>query len=210
MTENGMEFDELKAGWAALDRRLTQVEGRASGKPGTGGVGAELRPLVLGQAVQMVFGLALAFGAGSLWVGCRNLPSLLVTGLLLHAYAVAMIVAAARNLVLAGRVNQAAPVLELQHRVAALRAWRIREGRWFGIVGCFMWVGLVIWGFALLGVDIVAARPLFVASLLATAAVCLAVFVVVSRLDRAPEGSSVRRAAERLAEVARFGDEPGA
>ena len=67
-----------------------------------------------------------------------------------------------------------------------------------------MWVALVVWAFGLLGVDIVAARPLFVGLQLLTAMVCLAVYLVVARLTKAPEGSAVRRAAERLAEIERF------
>ena len=67
-----------------------------------------------------------------------------------------------------------------------------------------MWVALIVWAFGLLGVDIVAARPAFVGFLLLTAVVCLGVFAGVARLDRAPEGRAVRRARERLDEVARF------
>jgi len=95
-------------------------------------------------------------------------------------------------------------VLTLQARIADLRAWRIREGRWFGVVGCFMWVAMVIWAFGLLGVDVVAANPAFIGLQLITAVVCLGVFIVVSRLDGKPEGSAVRRAQERLDEIERF------
>ncbi len=206
-----MELDDLKAGWAELDRRLERLEQRQaallSAGPGRG-VKAELRKLIVGQAIQAIVGILLAVGAGSFWFDHRDAPSLLVTGLLLHLFGIAMIVAAARNIYLAGRVDEAMPVLELQRRIATLRAWRIREGRWFGVVGCFMWVALVVWAFGLLGVDIVAARPLYVVIQLLTALVCLAVYLVVARLDKAPEGSSVRRAAERLAEIDRF-ESPG-
>ena len=198
-----MELDELKAGWKVLDQRVARLEALATGN-GHGGVRAELRPLLIGQAIQIVAGVALAVAAGSFWFDHRGTPNLLATGLLLHLYGIAMVVAAARNVFLVGHVNEAAPVVELQRRVATLRAWRIREGRWFGIVGCFMWVALIVWAFGLLGVDIVAARPAFVGFLLLTAVVCLGVFAGVARLDRAPEGRAVRRARERLDEVARF------
>jgi len=39
---------------------------------------------------------------------------------------------------------------------------------------------------------------------LVTAVVCLGGFAWVARLDRAPEGGAVRRARERLDEIARF------
>jgi hypothetical protein len=198
-----MELDELKAAWQVLDQRVARLETIAA----TGvrdGVRAELRPLIIGQSVQVVAGVALAMAAGSFWFDHRHVPNLLVTGLLLHVYGVAMIVAAARNLFLVARVNEAAPVLELQRRVATLRAWRIREGRWFGAVGCFMWVAMVIWAFGLLGVDIVATNPRFIGFQLLTAAVCLAVFVLVTRLSGPSGGKATRRARERLDEIARF------
>jgi hypothetical protein len=198
-----MELDELKAGWQELDRRVSRLEAIVPALA-SGGVRAELRPLVIGQAIQAVCGVVFAVAMGSFWIDQLATPNLLVTGLLLHLYAIAMIVAAARNLFLVSRVNEAAPVLEMQRRLATLRAWRIREGRWFGIVGCFMWVGLVVWTFGLLGVDIVAANPAFVGFQLLTAVVCLAVYALVARLARSPEGKAVRRAHERLDEIARF------
>jgi hypothetical protein len=201
-----MELDELKAGWQVLDQRLAKLETVPSdgNRDGHGGVRAELRPLAIGQCVQIVAGLVLTAAAGSFWFHHRGVPNLLVTGLLLHLYGIAMVIAAARNLFLVGRANETAPVVELQRRVATLRAWRIREGRWFGIVGCFMWVALIVWAFGLLGVDIVAARPAFVGFLLLTAVVCLGVFAWVTRLERAPEGRAVHRARERLDEIAHF------
>jgi len=198
-----MELDELKAGWQVLDQRVARLEAVAAAR-GRGGVRAELRPLVIGQVIQLVAGVALSMGSGPFWFDHRDVPNLLVTGLLLHLYGIAMIVAAARNLFLVGRVNEAAPVLELQRRVATLRAWRVREGRWFGVVGCFMWVAMVVWAFGLLGVDVVAANPAFVGFQLLTAVVCLGVYVLVARLARAPEGNAVHRARERLDEIARF------
>jgi hypothetical protein len=198
-----MELDELKAGWQELDRRVSRLEASMPALA-SGGVRAELRPLVIGQAIQAVCGVVFAVALGSSWVGQRPVPNLLVTGVLLHLYAIAMIVAAARNLFLVSRLSEAAPVLELQRRLATLRAWRIREGRWFGIVGCFMWVALVVWTFGLLGVDIVAAKPVFVGLQLLTAFACLAVYALMARLARSPEGGAVRRAHERLDEIVRF------
>lgn len=198
-----MELDELKAGWQALERRVETLEIRLFTQGGDA-VRRELRPLVIGQGIQAAAGLALAMAAGSFWFDHRDAVGPLVAGLLLHVYGIAMIVAAARNLVLVARVRASSPVLELQARVAALRAWRIREVRWFGVVGCFMWVPMIVWAFSLLGVDIVAARPAFVGWNLLTAVICLAVYLVVSRWQKVPEGASVRRARERLAEVERF------
>jgi hypothetical protein len=201
-----MELDELKEGWAILDRRLSALEVSLVAGRAVSGVRSELRPLRWGQAVQAVLGAGLARAAGSFWVDNRDAAGPLVAGLLLHAYGIAMIVAAARNLVLAARATETAPVLTLQKRVAELRAWRIREGYWFGVVGCFMWVPMLVWGFAWLGVDIVAARPVFMAFNVLAGFLCLGGFLFLSRYIKAPEGGSVRRAGERLEELARFTD----
>lgn len=198
-----MELDDMKLAWAELDRRVAALEVVVPERR-VAGIRAELRPLRWGQAIQALFGILLAVGAGSFWFDHRGAPGPLVAGLLLHAYGLAMVVAAARNLVLAARATEDVPVVALQGRVAALRAWRIREGRWFGIVGCFMWVPMIVWAFGLLGVDIVAARPGFIALNVLIAGVCLGVYLVVARLVKVPEGAAVRRAQERLDEVARF------
>lgn len=199
-----MELDELKAGWAVLDRRLSALEVSLVAGRAVSGVRSELRLLRWGQATQALLGAGLALAAGSFGVDHRDAAGPLVAGLLLHAYGIAMVVAAARNLVLAARATESAPVLTLQRRVAELRAWRIREGFWFGVVGCFMWVPMLVWAFALLGVDIVAARPVFMGFNVLAGFVCLAVFLFLSRYMKAPEGGSVRRASERLEEIARF------
>lgn len=146
----------------------------------------------------------LAVAAGSFWVEHRDAPVLLVAGLRLHLYGIAMLAAATRNLVLAARASEYVPVLALQQRVAALRAWRIREGRFFGVVGCFMWVPMIVSAFGLLGVDIVAASPLFIVVNLIVAAVCLGVYLVVYRVAKTPDGAALLEARERLDEIARF------
>lgn len=203
-----MELDDLKAGWAELDRRVAALDVVVRDQHAAAGVRAELRPLRWGQALQAAFGLMLAVAAGSFWVDHRDATGPLVAGLLLHVYGIAMIVTAARNLVLAARAVEHMPVLALQQRVAALRAWRIREGRFFGVVGCFMWVPMVVWAFGLLGVDIVAANPSFVALNLLVAVLCLGGYLIVSRVAKAPEGAAVRQARERLDEIARFSAPP--
>lgn len=202
-----MELDDLKTGWAELDRRVAALNVIVHEQHAVAGVRAELRPLRWGQTFQAAFGLMLAIAAGSFWVEHRDALGLLVAGLLLHFYGIAMIAVAARNLVLAARASEHVPVLALQQRIAALRAWRIREGRFFGVVGCFMWVPMIVWAFGLLGVDIVAANPSFVGLNLAVAVVCLAGYLIVSRIAKAPEGAAVRQARERLDELASFTDD---
>lgn len=204
-----MELDELRVGWAQMDRRLERLEhfrDACDDRMAIGGVRAELRPLIAGQIVQLLAGSVLALQAGAFWMAHRQVAGLLVSGLLLQLYGIAMIAAAVRSLVLATGLNESLPVLDVQARIAVLRAWRIREGRWFGVVGSFMWVAMIICAFGMLGVDILAANTAFVVWNLLAAFVCVAVFAAVSYLRPAQGGSAVRRAQARLDEVACFRD----
>ncbi|WP_369930634.1 hypothetical protein [Xanthomonas sp. NCPPB 2632] len=204
-----MELDELRAGWAELDQRLDRVErsrDALEARTVISGVRTELRPLIGGQIVQLLVGTWLALQAGAFWMAHRQTSGLLVSGLLLHLYGIAMIAAAARSLVLATGLDESLPVLDVQARIVALRAWRIREGRWFGLVGSFMWVAMIVCVFGMLGVDILVVNPAFVVWNLLAAFVCVGVFAAVSFLRPAQGGSAVRRAQARLDEVARFRD----
>src|SRR3954465_12251280 len=106
-----MELDDMKQAWQILDRRVAALEAVVPAT-GRGGVSAELRPLVIGQWIQVFAGVLWAMAAGSFWFDHRAGPDLLVAGILLHLYGMAMAIVAARNLWLAGRARASAPVLE--------------------------------------------------------------------------------------------------
>jgi hypothetical protein len=62
---------------------------------------------------------------------------------------------AARTLALVGRIDYGAPVIQIQCRLARLRQWRTGVERpLFAIIGCFIWIPLILVIFNALGADI--------------------------------------------------------
>ena len=115
-----MELDDMKAAWQTLDRRL---DGQAAlnlhlfkqGKLDR--LRRGLRPLVWGQAVQIVVGTLIAIWAGSFWVDHHDVPHLLIAGLIVHAAGISMIALGALVLALIACIDYSTPVLTIQrHR----------------------------------------------------------------------------------------------
>jgi hypothetical protein len=211
-----MELDEMKRAWTEMslrqdgleallcadfrDRRLDRARGA-------------LRPLWWGQLLQLAIGVLLAICGGALWASHLHMPGVLVCGLVAHAYGLLLIVFAARNLYLIRRIDYAAPVLDIQHRIAALRAFRVRvETPVNVVVGCFIWIPVLWVSLALYGFNLWS--PVFVRWGIASGLAGLAAFVVVvwvmrrmgygRKIDDQGAGRSVLRAEAALDEIARF------
>lgn len=215
-----MELDDLKQAWQTLDRRLEQQHAMHLNlfrETKLLKVRAGLRLLQTGQVIQIVCGALLMFLFAPFWIEHHDVPHLALCGLLLHAYGLMLVIFAARDLELIGRINYAAPVLEIQKQLANLRAWRIRSGLWFGITGCFIWVPLMLVIFYWLGADVWVHNPQVVGWLVVSSAVALAaLFGIVATLrhprlanlkrslDRGAAGGSLRRAQAALDEIAGF------
>ena len=219
-----MELDDMKGAWLALDRRLQRNEAlnlHAFKESRLEKLRASLRPLIAGQVVQLLAGVLMTLVFAPYWVEHRDVPHLLVTGLALHAYALMFIVFAVRDLVMIQRIDYSTPVLDIQRRLAQLRAWRIRVAPIFGAAGCVIWVPLMLWLFdVVFGADVYAANPGIVYILLASGLVCLALMVALIRWSRHPRrariaknledgaaGKSVGKAQRFLDEVAAFSRE---
>ncbi|HJT97174.1 MAG TPA: hypothetical protein VJ696_02580 [Rhodanobacteraceae bacterium] len=220
-----MELDEMKSAWLALDRRLERQEALnlfAFRESRLDRLRAALRPLLVGQIVQIVAGALLALVFAPFWIEHREVPHLFLVGLSLHAYALLFIVSGARDLYLIGRIDYAAPVLDIQRRLAELRAWRVRVAPVFGAIGCLVWVPFVLWLFVVLfGVDVYARNPGVVYVLLASGVACLLAMLAIMRWSRHPRrahvaryledsvaGSGVGKAQRFLDEIAAFAREP--
>ena len=220
-----MELDDMKSAWLALDRRLQRHEAlnlHAFKEGRLDKLRASLRPLVIGQVFQLIAGVLLALVFAPYWIEHRDVPHLLLVGLSLHAYSLMFILFAARDLYMIWRIDYSAPVLEIQQRLAELRAWRIRVAPIFGAVGCLIWIPLMLWLFdALFGVDVYAANPRVVYVFFASGFACLGLMLALIRWSRHPRrariakglddsaaGRSVSKAQRFLDEVAAFAREP--
>jgi hypothetical protein len=135
-----MELDELKTAWQSLEQRLQRVETLrlAEGYDRRArAVHTSLRPLAIGQSVQIAFGIAMIIVGVALWSSFKTIVPVFVSGLVLHVYGVVTIIAA--GVVLGGiaRIDRSLPVVALQRRLAKLRRAYVVSGM---IVGLPWWV----------------------------------------------------------------------
>src|ERR1700722_14446311 len=72
-----------------------------------------LRPLVWGQAIQIVMGALIAVWGGGFWTGHLHEPDLLIAGLIVHLAGISMIALGALMQVMISRIDYSAPVLTI-------------------------------------------------------------------------------------------------
>jgi hypothetical protein len=217
-----MELDDFKHVWQGLDCRLERQEALQlsifrDGKLDNARRG--LRPLAWGQAIQLTLGVIFAAWGGSFWVNHRQIPHLLICGLLVNACGLLFIISAARNLYLIQRIDYAAPVLEIQRRLADLRAWRLRvEAPANAVIACFIWIPVLWMSLAEHSFDLWAYdKASFLLWSLSSSVVGLVMVVLVvwlmrrlghaSALEDSAVGRSVRKAEAVLKEIACFEQE---
>ena len=228
-----MDLDDLKHSWKSLDARLARIEAlqseanaieRARDAEARANAGLlagrrALRPLTVGLGVQAVAGVLLMLTSVGFW-GARigDGAQFIVYGVLVQAYAIALIASAGHEFSLLRHTRMTAAVLDMQRSLATLRRWRETAGWVLGLAGGLIWVPLLLMGFAMVGVDIWTQRPDLVAWWTASAVVFTALigaglrwayrhprFANAMQADAA--GQSVRRAELALADVQRFDDE---
>lgn len=216
-------LDDLKLAWKTLDARLQrqnalQLDALRDRKIGR--VRASLRPLAIGQTVQILFGVVCVLIGVGLWKTFYAIVPVLLAGIVLHVYGVVTIVAA--GIVLGGisRIDRSLPVLDVQRRLAKLRKSYILSG---------MAVGLPWWGLWMLppmvivslqnaknGVDGLPAWLWISLILCALAAIATLWFhrwshrpgreALAKRVDDAAAGGSLRRAQAELNDLERYVD----
>jgi len=216
-----MELDEMKLAWQTLDRRLEHqhmlnvlmFRDSRTDKARRG-----LRPLVWGQALQMLVGV---IGLGlfvPIWVAHRDQSAVLIAGLVLHAYFLCMIIVAAMVQVQIAHIDFGAPVVAIQRQLLTLR-------KIYAIGGTCM-VGLP-WWFLTAPLLVVLTRGTIMTYAPQVVWIQLGVGVLglfgtgwvyrcahrsqraelARRLDHIVTGASIRRAQATAAEIARFARE---
>lgn len=211
-----MELDEMKLAWQELDARVQRVHMlnlQLLKDNGAIEVRRRLRPLALGQWLQLAIGVVLAMFGGALWASHLHQLDVLVCGLVTHAYGMLLIIFAVRNLYLVYRIDYSSPVLEIQRRLAALRAFRVRvEMRVNFAVCCFLWIAPTWVGLSMGGIDVPIRTFLvwaFGSSLAGLAAMILGTWLLLRmgyarKIDDNSAGRSIVRAQVALEELARF------
>jgi len=216
-----MELDELKAAWQAIDVQLRQqklinlellTETRMR-KARTGLYW--LQAFAIGQ---ILVGLVVTIFCARYWISHMDAPALLLSGIVLHAYGVALIIAGVMEMLLLVRTDYSAQIVTIQKHLALLRQWRIRTKRWFGLAQWILWIpaGLVMLEY-LIGFDLWAHSPATVGWFLAVGIAGLLSTLwlmywspralrrrVGDYLDDNSTGSLLKRAQLALDEIANF------
>ena len=214
-----MELDDLKHAWAETDLRLDGMEALLRmdfRERRLGRARRALRPLFWGQILQLALGAAFSVWGGTFWATHLQPWHMLVCGLLVHAYGLLLIVFAARTLHLISRVDYAAPVVDIQRRIAGLRAFRVCvEAPVNAVLGCFVWIPVLWMNLAWYGIDLWTWNfmPWALACSVVGVAAVVAVVWAMRRMGYARKiednsaGRSVLRAQAALDEIARFENE---
>ena len=217
-----MELDEMKLAWQQLDRRLVEqvsLHRLIHREQGMDRLRRGLRPLVWGQSVQLVFGVAVMLWGISFWTTHPGVLHQMACGIVMQVFGMLMIAFAGRLLFQLQAIDYAAPVLDIQRRLARLRRWRVRvEAPLFAVLGSVVWVPamlmLIQYDFDQWRDDYWNHAPELTGHLVFSGIVSLLLVVLVYWLIRRAghrrwlednfAGSTVRKAETMLDEIARF------
>jgi hypothetical protein len=157
-----MELDDFKTAWQTLDRRLDAQTALnlhifKDGKLDKARRG--LRPLFVGQLLQMLFGLAFILLAGMLWSGKPDALPVILAGITLHAYGVACIITAGITLGRIQHIDYSSAVVDIQKQLARARTAYIYSGMIAGLPWWFLWVPILMVLSGLSGANLYAQAP---------------------------------------------------
>src|SRR6478672_5081815 len=122
-------LDDLKLAWNELSEKLERQNTLALHQFKENKLArfrSGLRPLVLGQGVQLLIGAVITAFSAQFWVHHAHAPTLLICGLFLQGYGIMFMAFAVRDLLLIRRIDYSAPVIEIQKELAKLRSWHLR------------------------------------------------------------------------------------
>jgi hypothetical protein len=223
MTDTAIDLDDFKEAWRRLDRRLDAQHALAFQVFRDGRIRSlrrRLWPLYGGQVLQSILGVVTIAAGVYGWGRHLDLPYLVVAGAVLHAYGVALLMAAGRTIWMSNRIDYAAPVVAIQRQLADLRAWYVRSSLWLGLAWWFLWMPCFMVLAAAVGVDVWRRAPRLFAFGALIGVAGLLLMAAAHRLatrpgwrwlaalnDDAMAGASVRRAQAVLDEIRRFQDE---
>ena len=161
--ETTMELDDLKQAWQTIDRRLEQhntlqLHVFRDGKLDT--LRRRLRPLAWGQAIQMLLGVVTVMLSVAFWTEHRTAPHLLVAGIVMHVYGVAMIAIGGVTLGWLRRLDYTAPVLIMQKQLAGVRRVYVIGGMCIGLPWWLLWLpAMMVFFKAAFGADLYVNAP---------------------------------------------------
>ena len=221
-----MELDDLKTAWRELDRRLDAGQAISLDvlkEWKLDRTRSALRRLSALLVFELISGVVAAILLGSFLADHHDTARFAIPAVVLHAAAVFTIVASAWQLARIGRLDYAAPVVAIQHELAALRTSRLRVNRGLLLLSPLLWTPLaIVAAKGLLGLDLYRAfGPAWIAANLAfgLAVIPLAISIArrySARIENSPllkhladdiAGRSLITARDHLEEIRRFEEE---
>ena len=219
-----MELDELKATWQTLEQQMKRgnaINLALYNHQRLARTRSTLRPLIVGQMLQLVFGILVVLFAALLWMTHPTAVAVIVAGVIVHLYGIVCIVAA--GVVLGGihRIDYDGSVLAIQDRLAHVRRAYVLSGIIAGLPWWFLWIPFLMVLLGLVHVNLYANAPLMIWLSLGVGVVGLAAMLWLYRysrttvhaglrrfVDQAVVGRSLLRAQQQLEEIRQFAQEP--
>ena len=164
--ETAMELDELKSAWATLDRHLEQqsmLDAQLFRERKLDKVSKGMRRLYWGKIAQILLGdLLIYFGILCMMHYLSNVP-LLVCSVFMMLYGVVIVAFGGVALARISRIDYAAPVLDIQKRVATLHRAQVTANLWAGLPWWFLCIAILALELkANVGVDLFVSAPLII------------------------------------------------
>jgi len=180
-----MELDDLKVAWAQMEQRVNAAESLAlqlQTESRLDKMRRMLRWLGWGQFVHCLFWMWFVAIVAPFWIEYRHVTHFLISGLVLHAYGVAVICIGVVQLLLIARTYYTAPVVTFQRRFAELQRFRIVSGLATGLPWWILWAVVAIVGSQkFLHIDLYARSASWFWSSVAFGAVGIGVSALVAR-----------------------------
>lgn len=219
-----MELNELKQKWQSMEQELQaqkKITAELLAERRSSGLEASLRPLFRSQVLQIVVGVVLASLAGQFWVAHMEQTPFLVAGLIVHVYAIALIINGVRVIVRFKEIDFSAPVTALQRRVARLEHTYVRSNWILGLPWWVLWIPVALMALEFFGIDISRVpAEYWMPGSIAFGVVGMLLTVIAfhwarrstqpgvrERVERMASGASIDNAKRLLADVERFEQE---
>jgi hypothetical protein len=226
MNFDEIDLDDMKQRWEAQDEKLDtllRLNTRLLQAPALGKAESAMRRLSRWLGIELLINFIAVLWLGSfLWDHAAE-PRFLLPAAVLHLGVIALLGACIHQLVVIGSLDYGAPIVEIQKRLEALRAQRIRATMLTLLGAPLLWTPLLIVGLeGLLGLDayaILSARYLLANVLFGLAVIPLAIWIArryADRMGRSPlaqrllrdlAGTNLNAAAGFLSRLERFAAE---
>lgn len=191
-----MELEELKMTWETLNQHMKRESALSLAlytDRKLANARTRLRPLFIGQILQLFFGLAFVLLAATLWSTRPTAISVIVAGVVVNAYGVGCIIAAGAVMGAISNIDYSGSVLEIQERLARVRRAYIVGGLVAGMTWWFFWIPVLMVLLGLVHVNLYAHAPSLVWINLAVGAVGLAGMFWLYAYSRKPSNERLRR-----------------